>query len=367
MSHPPFVSVVMMLLIVGCRPADEIRTYRVPKEASRSPRATAIAEPTHRMLAAVVPLDDQAWFFKAVGTTEQMEQIAPQLKEFYGSLSVQNDDVSWQLPEGWQETQGNEMRLSTIQVPIGDESVELSVTRLPWTGDGPGGLLANVNRWRNQMSLPTIGPADLAECTQVLALADHAGTLVDLSGSFSGGMSAPLASNTSPHPAPADTRTHPPIEPAGLTFEAPSNWQALPIQPGGFRKAAFAVVQGTEKAEFTAMDFPKRATAMADPLANVNRWLAELGRAPVTPNELDQLSEEVTIDGQAATLFQLEGDATTERPEATLAAMVEKGDMVWFFKLRGDLKLVASQTDQFRAFVDSVQFGSSEEGEHGDN
>jgi hypothetical protein len=319
------------------------------------------------MLSAVIPLDKQAWFFKAVGTREQMEQIGPRLLEFYESLSVsEQNDVTWALPDGWQEAAGNEMREATITVPVADDTVEISVSKLPWTGDGPGGLLANVNRWRGQMGLPLIGPPGLADCTSPLELGAHRGTLVDLTGTFSAaGMTAPFAATGRGRGPVQASAAHPPLAAQEIALEPPSGWQPLPA--GGFRKAAFAVANDVGQAVVTVMDFPRGATAMADPLANVNRWRGELGLDAVTGEELEELTESVDIDGHAGSLFYLRANTDAELPEATLAAMVEKEDKVWFFKMRGDEALVAGQMDHFRAFLDSVRFRPAREGEDGDD
>jgi hypothetical protein len=87
----------------------------------------------------------------------------------------------------------------------------------------------------------------------------------------------------------------------------------------------------------------------------------------VTGEELEELTESVDIDGHAGSLFYLRANTDAELPEATLAAMVEKEDKVWFFKMRGDEALVAGQMDHFRAFLDSVRFRPAREGEDGDD
>ena len=99
---------------------------------------------------------------------------------------------------------------------------------------------------------------------------------------------------------------------------------------------------------------------MADPLANVNRWRGEVGLPQVTADELAKVTEPIEIDGQQATLVDAVPDASKHRESkadrGTLAAMLNTGDTIWFFKMTGDRDLVAAERDQFKAFLKSVRF-----------
>lgn len=354
---------------VGCRPADEIRTYHVAKE-TRSPSPRAVVEPTHRMLAAIVPVSDQAWFFKAVGTIEQMDALAAEITDFYRQLAVRDDGrVEWQLPDGWQEEPGSDLRLATITVPAGEETLDLTVSQLGWTGTGPAGLLGNVNRWRRQMQLPPAGPAELGEFTSELSLAGHEATLVDLRGQYSSsGMTPPFAGQALPpgHPPTSAGSGGSPVATDGLKLDPPEGWQPLPAS--GVRRAVFAVRDGNQHADVTVTDFRSAPqTAMADPLANVNRWLGQLGRPQISADDLETVTEPVEVDGHKGTFVKLETDAKVDRPATMLVAMVEVGGRVWFFKMLGDRELVTAQSDNFRALLDSVRFDATPGTNDGDN
>jgi len=85
------------------------------------------------------------------------------------------DGLSWVLPAGWRRAPDRSMRLASFQV---DEQgdVEASLTRL--AGEG-GGLLANVNRWRKQMSREDLTEQDLAQATRIPMLGG-VGVLVEI-------------------------------------------------------------------------------------------------------------------------------------------------------------------------------------------
>ena len=118
------------------------------------------------------------------------------------------------------------------------------------------------------------------------------------------------------------------------------------------------MVAGT--ARVTVSEFPAKAPMIADPLANVNRWRAEIGLAPVDKAALAKITQSIVVDGQAATYMPAIPDASkTEESaagQATLGAMVPHGDRVWFFKIKGDRDLVAAEQERFKDFLKSVRF-----------
>lgn len=65
----------------------------------------------------------------------------------------------WRAPAGWvHDPEPRPMRVATYIAPDEAGPVEVALTRF---GGNVGGELANVNRWRAQMGLPAIEPADL--------------------------------------------------------------------------------------------------------------------------------------------------------------------------------------------------------------
>ena len=212
------------LTMVGCRPAEQIEAYNVPKEtaqevvsaAAAPSAAVAAATATDRMLAAVLPDGDRAWFFKVTGPLAEINSYADQIGEFLASVrpAAGKPHPDWQLPEGWQQQPGSAMRAATLLIPSGAKPLELSVTVLPWSGRA-GELLSNVNRWRGQLQLAPTNEQGLAECTRELKVGDATMTVVDLRGRFqSGGMTPPFAGGatvnaTPPAAAPAASPSAP--------------------------------------------------------------------------------------------------------------------------------------------------------------
>jgi hypothetical protein len=86
---------------------------------------------------------------------------------------------AWTVPAGWQTQPPTQMLLAKFAAAENGQQAEITVSSFP--GD-VGGLSANINRWRRQLSLP---PADDAAVTAaVTALVTQAGpaSLVDFNG-----------------------------------------------------------------------------------------------------------------------------------------------------------------------------------------
>jgi len=111
----------------------------------------------------------------------------------------------------------------------------------------------------------------------------------------------------------------------------------------------------------TVIDFPADAGPMlSDPLANVRRWRGEVGLPALPDAELKATMTPIKIGGVTAQLVDATPSATdatqSQIERATLAAMLTRGDTIWFFKLTGNRDLVAAQRNHFESFLKSVRF-----------
>ncbi len=410
--------VASLLLLSGCGKTEQIQTYTVPKEPTQTPVAAATnvkpGEPTDRMLAAILPSGQTAWFFKAVGPIAEIDKHEKAINDFFTSLTLGTDGrATWKLPEGWKEEGGTGgFRLATIVIP-GDKRVEITVNTTPWPGTEES-MLANVNRWRGQLQLAPIAPAQIPEVSHPAEGSKTPLTIVDLRGQFqSGGMTPPFAgaaaggpssSNPSPNgglpdghppidavtkapPLPSNATSadlpagHPPIDPLpdsgpaappAVTplpkFTAPASWKSVPAQ--GMRRAEFAVGDGAEPAKLTMFEFPIDAGPMiSDPLVNINRWRGEIGLSPLTKETVAAATQSIDVDGTPAIYAPMIPDVSkpqeSQTKEATLAAIVKAGNQVWFVKLRGERELVKKHEDEFKSFLKSFKFSPEKEAGNG--
>lgn len=367
----------------GCGQGDRIEAYNVPKEAAPrfQPVENEAGVATDRMLAAVLPDGDRAWFFKVTGPTAEMDAVAADVTEFFRGIRPASGKPhpDWSAPSKWQEQGASKMRAATFLIPAGGKPLELSVIALPWRGS-PGELLSNVNRWRGQMQLPPVDAAGLAKDVSEISVGDAKLSIVDLRGKFQGGpMNAPFAGGAAggqppfaPQAAAAPGSNdlpvgHPPVAAQSISpttgpfqFGLPEGWQQRPAS--GMRKVDVLIQDGDKSAVFTAIDFPADSPPMmSDPVANVGRWRREVGLPPLSDNEIKATMEPIEIDGTKAMFVAAVPDAGQSQANlATLAAMFTRGDAIWFFKLHGDRDVVAAQKDKFRDFLKSVRFTDSD-------
>jgi hypothetical protein len=83
-------------------------------------------------------------------------------------------------PEGWVEQPPPAFSQLAFAVSDGAETATITVSLL--RGDG-GGVLANVNQWRQQVGLAPVDDQELAEVTEEFVIQQTAGQYVELGGS----------------------------------------------------------------------------------------------------------------------------------------------------------------------------------------
>jgi hypothetical protein len=156
------------------------------------------------ILAAIYPGDSQVWFFLMMDDADRVSRQAGAFESFVRGIRLEggadhvhvepammdpeglpagavagpgagSETMTWTLPEGWvTDTTPNPMRVATFRL-AGSEA-EVTITRFP--GD-VGGLLANINRWRNQLSIePISDPAQ--QPSEHVHVAGHEAHLYDI-------------------------------------------------------------------------------------------------------------------------------------------------------------------------------------------
>ena len=87
---------------------------------------------------------------------------------------------NWEVPTGWKEVPGGQFLVAKF-VLAGAANAQANVNVSMSTGDG-GGMLANFNRWRGQLSLGPVTDVDLAKEIQPLDLPGGKASLADIAG-----------------------------------------------------------------------------------------------------------------------------------------------------------------------------------------
>jgi len=161
-------ALLCLLLLAGCRDR-EITAYRAPKDP------VAVMPPAAPTGANDLPPDHPP-----VGGAAQP---APGGAMAGTAVPTGSDSLAWAAPADWTAKPAGPMRKGSFAVKGGGAEADLSITAFP--GD-TGGLLANLNRWRGQVSLPPLAEAQLGASIEHLALGPLQAELVDFAGTVNG-------------------------------------------------------------------------------------------------------------------------------------------------------------------------------------
>ena len=366
---PAIALLVCAVLVVGCR-REDVQVYEVEKEkpAAAEPANPHGPSPHGPMTAAAKP--------------------------------------GWKLPDGWTERPSSGMRVASFII-TGPDGQAADVGVIPLRGV-TGRDLDMVNMWRNQAGLAAVSLEEMSGLTTkvpvgpvegklfnfvsaeppegqkhplrvMAALLDREGTgwFFKMTGSdplvtaqrtafldflksieFPAADAAAAAPADSPHggmmmgapPLAAGSVTASASKP---TWTVPPTWQEVP--GGQFLVAKFNLAgEGGVQAAVNVSTSAGEGGGWAD---NVNRWRRQLGLDAISAEEVAKATTSLDAGGGQAKVVNLAGtDARTGQAAACVGVMVPQGGQSWFYKLMGDAKVVESQKDAFKQFVQSVKY-----------
>lgn len=337
----------MLLNAAGCNNDEsKITVYRIPKETQ--PASSALSQTTSADGAPTAPA------------------------------------LHWTAPEGWAEQPATGFRKGSFLVRSADgKQADISVISFPQQA---GGLLANVNRWRDQLKLTPI--TNEADAGTPMPVAGRDMFFVDLVGAktrilggifplngetwffkmmgpdevvegqreafrkFLGSVhldesAGPLA--TAETSGNTNAPTPPSIEPAAgapLKYTLPPGWQEKPLTT--MRLASFnAPGPNGKQADVSVVSLSGMA---GGDLANVNRWRDQVKLAPIDEAALTNSAEHVKANGHDYLLVDLAGGE-----QRIVAAILDEKGRSWFIKMTGDAAAVAAQKNAFSDFLRSLQ------------
>jgi hypothetical protein len=384
------VLIPVLLLVAGCH-RDEVKVYRVAKDQDQAQPQTAPALPTDSPNPSLPPGHPDISSAPGAFLPVVSESARPQL--------------TWKTPEGWTEVTPGEMRVASFKIQ-GQNGKQADVSVIPLPGR-PGSDDANVNRWRGQLGLPSVSPEELKKSAENVEAAGQLAQLYDIAGQNPGTGEAARILGVIQHrddavwffkmtgeanlveqqkPAfvaflksvkftttPAQTEMppgHPPIGNMGMgmpaadasgpvshegqpNWQVPSSWQE--VSGGQFLIAKF-MLAGNGGAT-AAVNVSMSAGDGGGLVANVNRWRAQLGLAPLDPFKSSPDIASLNVAGGKASLIEMSGtDARTGQPTWLVGAIVPQSGQTWFYKLMGNAKVVESQKDAFTKFVQGVKY-----------
>ena len=283
------------------------------------------------------------------------------------------------------------MRVASFHVS-GSHDKTAEVTIIPFAG-GAGSELENVNRWRGEIGLTPI-TADALQ-GQSVPVGSGEGKLFEMTTSGAGGTNVATVAVMMAAPdttwffkLKGDAETVASARPAflqflkSITFAAPPSVAQSPVNtnakeakdsvadpewhvPDGWieQKAPPMVLrsfgvkgekgEGVVEATVSIRSFPG---TVGGPLANVNRWRAQLNLEPVEETALAQLTTSIDVLGGKAMLVDMTGTAKNSSASRMIAAMVPREGRTWFYKMMGDPAVVGAQKEAFTKFVQSVRY-----------
>ncbi len=318
------VTAALLVALAGCGKSDPIRQYRAPKD------------PTWRMLAAILPRPDHVWFFKTVGDGDLVRSRREEFLGFLRTVDATEPEMRWKLPAGWQETRGAGERYATLQFGASEPHLEVSVTRMP--GDG-GGVLANVNRWRNQMALEPITEAELDRNTTRVDAVGAQAVLVDLEGPRK--PSAPGMAGRQRAAPPAGGEASLDRIRSLFSYDVPPGWVEN-RQPEQGRVLEFQAGPADRAALVTLTILSDSA---GGPALNVNRWRGQVGLEPVDEEAAVASARPVLFLGNEGLHVELVG-----KERAILCTFAMGPPFSIFLKVDGPADVVLREKASFEIF-----------------
>lgn len=321
-------------LVAGCQEQESVRHYLAPKESMPAP-------PAMRLLAVMVPHGQDVWFFKLLASEQAVTKHEADFDTFVRSVRFKDQEgpaLDFLVPPGWKRQTGPRPRYATLRLGPKNEGLEITITKL---GPEAADVRANVDRWRDQLSLPPLDEDAFHKLRNNIMINGSPATRVDLVGALRDNATA--------------MKGHPPRErakPDALPFryKTPDGWEARPpvAKQGISIPLVFRIQAGGEEAEMTAMSLPGDGGGLE---MNVNRWRQQVGLAPLDEAGIRRDVRTLKVGDKQAVYVDLSGPA-----KRILGALLPVGRETWFFTLKGPPRRVAKEQANFEAFMTSLQW-----------
>ena len=137
-------------------------------------------------LGAILPLQNETWFFKISGSAKPISAQKLNFTRFLGDIRIDATQaaavgkfttagqqprelgrpvITYRLPEGWKEMQPTTMRVASFSIP-GTGGLDADVSVIPLPGKA-GTDLSSLNQWRRQLHLKEVAQIDRLSTRQI--------------------------------------------------------------------------------------------------------------------------------------------------------------------------------------------------------
>ena len=366
----------LILLALGCSDEPEIRVYTVAKKDSREYRANKKIE-KQQILGVIIPNKTNAWFLKLMDAPEKVGASEQDFRKIAQSLSFESDGIpNWELTGGWSEERSPQDMFTYAKLKNLDADVTATVSKLPAQTDDPerwtSSIVANVNRWRGQLSLPPQNWENMEEDIEEvpeLSQGPAKAYLVSLTGTKSAGrsmggpfsgMRAPFASaprnegtqGEAPQTDSKDSEStalpSPSTSGGKLSYDTPSEWQEE--SAGGFRLASFRVGEGEDSASIAV------STANGEVEMFVDMWMNQVGSTggdSIRKGIIDD-ADGIEVNGVESQLYRIGGGEGEKQIIVVQIPWTESQSL--FVKIVGPASIVDSQEENLKSFLSTLSW-----------
>ena len=128
-------------------------------------------------------------------------------------------------------------------------------------------------------------------------------------------------------------------------WEVPESWSEG--KASSVRLASFSVSDDSgESLDISVTSFPGDVGGL---LANLNRWLGQIGLSPVGQDNLKQYCTQLSFAGHSGHMVEAYG-----KEQGLFAGVLFLESESWFFKLQGNKKLAKREKANFSQFLQSI-------------
>jgi hypothetical protein len=365
--------------MAGCSPRYEARVYDAPKTESEfvgtppamaaAPRqappmmgASTIPLTERRILGAVIPYENVAYFLKA---TDKIERLALAESDFRTvverfAIDPEKREMNFELPENWtskwREDGGQFNVIAEFNVKAGSGTpIKFTVTELSKPADlasWDSYLLVNINRWRGQLQLPE---TDLIALQNQLPSIKRDGFalpayIFDANGA--GSAASPPAASPPAAASPSPPTSESPLK---LAYDKPDTWEIQPAKP--FRLATFKIANSERPGEVVV------SLAKDSPVPNAEMWFEQVLQSedkeiirPLATKSVND-AEEIQAGTRSGKLYSIRSGDEASSPVLLVAAIpTGENEICLFVKLKADLRTSEEQKSNLLSFVNSLRW-----------
>ena len=336
-----------------------------PRQSPPMMGASTIPLSERRILGAVIPYKDVAYFLKATDKTERLALAESDFRTVVERFAIDTEkrEMNFQLPENWtskwRDDGGQFNVIAEFNVKAGSgEPIKFTVTELSKPADVAAWdsyLLVNINRWRGQLQLPETDSVAIQNELPSIKREGFAlpATIFDATGA--GTAASTGAGTAASPPPPASTSPPTPESPLKLAYEKPDSWEIQAAKP--FRLATFKIANSERSGEVVV------SLAKDSPVPNAEMWFEQVlqrdDKAIIRPLATKSVNEaeEIQAGTRPGKLYSIRsGDEATSPVLLVAAIPTGENELCLFVKLKSDLRTSEEQKSNLLSFVNSLRW-----------